>query len=160
MTTVDEPVALDGIGMVPMTAPAQTGTPEVEIDAKYLDLLRELGFTEIPTADQVKAKLDERRAVTRNTVLAQADEGSWCESGTRQVCANLRLPRPGERTEHDIDVDIHLVATFRVHTFTPESALAHMQRHYLTEANLSRLNGVRGIRDVNFSIIEKGTPDD
>ena len=153
MTTVDEPVALDGTGMVPMSAPTQT-EPE-PIDPKYLDLLRELGFTEIPTAAEVKAKLDERRDLTRTTVLVEADKGRWCYDGTRRVLANLRLPRAGERQTHIVRAQVSFTVEYHLSAFSYASAAEQAHTHYLNADMLrQRLAGHR-ITNLDITSIEQ-----
>lgn len=156
MTTVNEPVVLDGIGMVPMQAPAPMSIPEPEpIDPKYLDLLRELGFTEVPTAAEVKQLLDERRTLTRNTVLIQADKGSWCYDGTRRVLANLRLPRVDQRENHTVRATVTFTVEYATAAYTRESAVEVIRRAYLTpEALRSRIGGFI-VGDVNVTPIEQ-----
>lgn len=110
-------------------APREDRATEPEIiDPKYLELLEKLGFTEIPTAEQVKARLDERRAEIRTAVMEQADARGWCDDGTRQVCADLRLPRPGRRESYTVKVPLTFTVEVRASAFTPESAFAWMQR--------------------------------
>lgn len=121
----------------PIPAPRQDEPqPQEAIDPKYLELLAALGFTEIPTAEQVKAKLDERRAEIRANVMEQADQRSWCDDGTRAVCANLRLTRPGKREHHDVKVQVTFDLEFAPNAFTPETAAAWVRRHIALGGNV------------------------
>lgn len=109
-------------------APHQDEPVQEAIDPKYLELLAKLGFTEIPTAEQVKAKLDARRAEIRSAVMEQADARGWCDDGTRQVCADLRLTRPGTRQRYTVKVPVTFEMEMAASAFTPETALAFVKR--------------------------------
>lgn len=137
----------------PIPAPRQEEQAQEVIDPKYLELLEKLGFTEIPTAEQVKAKLDERRAEIRAAVMEQADIRGWCEDGTRQVCANLRLPRPGRREAYVVRVPVAVEVETTVATFAPQAAIGAAHRNLSSSATsdyLRRALGASAVTNVTF----------
>ena len=93
---VDRAMVLDMGGVSKPETPA--------LDEATIKLLTELGFDHVPTIEEAKSALDARREFVRSEVLFQADRKQWCEDGTREVCANLRLRRPGSRTEKKVTV--------------------------------------------------------
>lgn len=98
------------------------------IPAATKALLDKAGLDHVPTVDEAKALLDARKDEIRTEVLRQADMRDWCEDGTRKVCANLRLPRPGERQTHKVQVEMTLTLTLDSTAYTAEGALARMRR--------------------------------
>lgn len=101
----------------------ETPAPAPVVDEQTLKLLADLGFDHIPTADEVKARLDARREEVRDEVLFQADRKHWCDDGTRQVCANLRLKRPGNREPRNIRIRVTAEYTVQMVTFSDKGAL-------------------------------------
>lgn len=101
-------------------------TPEPqtpEIPEETLNQLRALGFDHIPTVEEVRERLNARRAQIREEVLFQADRRGWCEDGTRQVCANLRLTRPGERERRTLTTKVTLELEYTGLTWTERGLL-------------------------------------
>lgn len=96
--------------------------------AKVAELLAKAGLDHVPTVIEAKELLEARRTEIRRQVLLQADARDWCLDGTRQVCANLRLTRPGDRTQHQFEVEVTLKLTVDAMGFTPEGAVSRLQR--------------------------------
>jgi hypothetical protein len=108
-------------------------TPVVEdevtappLDDEAVELLAKAGLDHVPTIDEAKALLDARRREIRHAVMVEADKRNWCEDGTRKVCANLRLERPGSRAERSVEVEVTLKITHTIPTYTNEGAVAQM----------------------------------
>ena len=99
------------------------------VDEQTLKLLTDLGFDHVPTADEVKARLDARREEIRNEVLFQADRRDWCDDGTRQVCANLRLKRPGYRDEKKITIRATVEYTVDTLAYSDKGALLKVHKY-------------------------------
>lgn len=118
--------------------PAITETPDTttegtELEEKYAQLLVDLGFTPgyIPTAAEVKEKLDARKVEIRQAVLDQSDSRGWCDDGTRKVLADLRLSRPGSREQHTVRATVTLEVQFNVNAYNALGAARLAHRHYL-----------------------------
>lgn len=112
-TEIDEVVAL---------TPPEVDTPEA-IPAETKALLELAGLDHVPTVEEAKALLEARKAEIRQAVMLEADLRDWCEDGTRKVCANLRLPRPGERTTHPLEVELRLKVRVSYSAYTAEGAV-------------------------------------
>lgn len=123
-TEVEFDLTLRSNEEVVATEPATT----TEIPEETKALLEVAGLDHVPTVDEAKALLDARRAEIRTAVLMEADARDWCEDGTRKVCANLRLARPGNRDSHEITVTMQMTLTITQSAYTPQGALARMQR--------------------------------
>lgn len=99
-------------------------TPEVA-----RELLKRYGFDHVPAAEELQEILPRRRAEVREEVLFQADLRNWCEDGTRAVCANLRVARPGDqkyrRVTYQVTMDVEIVQS----TWTERGALARALAH-------------------------------
>lgn len=104
---------------VPTAAEAETPA----LDEATIKLLTDLGFDHVPTVEEAKAALDARRKLIREEVLFQADRKHWCEEGTRAVCANLRLARPGSRVPHAVKVRATVEYTVQLTTYSAKGAL-------------------------------------
>lgn len=115
---LDEPDPTSPLG------PEVTAEPGQDDETKAL--LEKAGLDHVPTADEAKALLDARRKEIRHAVMVEADRRDWCEEGTRKVCANLRLERPGGRTQRTIDVEVNLTVTVPMTTYTEEGALSKL----------------------------------
>ena len=90
-----------------MVADMGGGTPAPTLTAEQIDMLRKLGFDHVPTVEELREAKARRQAEVREEVLFQADRKHWCEDGTRTVCANLRLARPGKETvTMELEVDM------------------------------------------------------
>lgn len=90
--------------------------------AEEQELLAKAGLEQPPTAEEAKALLDARRAEIRKAVLVEADKRDWCIDGTRKVCANLRLERPGDRSGHIIEVEFTVKMVMETMAYTSEGA--------------------------------------
>lgn len=123
-------------GFHPVVTPDEPLAPPVDAEAaEAAELLAKAGLDRVPTADEAKALLAARRAEIRHAVLVQADERAWCEDGTRKVCANLRLERPGNRTQRVATVELNLKVTMPLTTYTTEGVIAQlMSKGLLNEA--------------------------
>lgn len=121
----------------PEDHPAVAPEPEPsEVTAKLLEMA---GLDHVPTAAEAKELLDARRAEIRQAVLMEADARDWCVDGTREVCANLRLTRPGNRENHYFEVTVTATLKVSAGGFTPEGAVAKLQRSgNFTPQNLGR----------------------
>jgi hypothetical protein len=97
---------------------------EVNISPQTLELLKSLGFDHVPTVEEIEEAWAKRREEVRQEVLFHADRRSWCESGTRQVCANLRVARPGDREEHTITARVSYDVELTVASYTKKGAIA------------------------------------
>lgn len=113
-------------GLTVDLTPVEEKTTEAEM-AEIKALLVKAGLDHVPTIEEAKAHLDARRKEIRLAVLEQADERSWCEDGTRKVCANLRLERPGSRSEKLVEVELILKVTIPVTTYTDKGVVAHLK---------------------------------
>ena len=103
--------------------PAAKGevTEVTEEEAKEAaELLAKTGLDHVPTIEEAKALLAARRAEIRHAVMVEADKRDWCEDGTRKVCANLRLERPGSRTNREVEVEMTLKIKTVIAAYTEE----------------------------------------
>lgn len=108
-----------------VVAPPEPAAPT--LDESTVKLLAELGFDHVPTVEEAKAALDARRKLIREEVLFQADRKHWCEEGTRAVCANLRLHRPGSREARAVKVRATVEYTVQLTTYSAKGALHQAQ---------------------------------
>lgn len=96
-------------------------------DAEAKELLAKAKLDHVPTIDEAKELLTARRAEIRHAVMLQADKRDWCEDGTRKVCANLRLERPGSRTNRQVEIEMTLKFTVTATSYTEEGALLKLK---------------------------------
>lgn len=100
-------------------------TPEPQIlTPEQIRTLTNLGFDHVPTVEELREAKARRQAQVREEVLFQADRRSWCEDGTRQVCANLRLQRPGSRVTHKVTYRVTMDVEIEIASWTDKGALA------------------------------------
>lgn len=92
------------------------------------ELLAKAGLDRVPTVEEAKAILDARRAEIRQAVLEQADRRDWCYDGTRQVCANLRLPKPDDRKPFSFRTRVVLELEVQHTGFTKAGAISRLER--------------------------------
>ena len=90
--------------------------------AEEQELLAKVKLEQPPTAEEAKALLEARRVEIRHAVLTEADKRDWCIDGTRKVCANLRLERPGDRPNRAVEVEFTVKMTMNVLAYTEEGA--------------------------------------
>lgn len=123
---------------------ADAPTPEPEtptLDEATVKLLTELGFDHVPTVEEAKAALEARRERVREEVLFQADRKGWCEDGTRQVCANLRVKRPGSREQRTITYRATVEVTREILSYSERGALALAKAHGYLPLGLGNFAG-------------------
>lgn len=107
---------------------------EVEIeepgpeDTEAAELLAKVKLDHVPTEAEAKALLTARRQEIRHAVLVEADARQWCEDGTRKVCANLRLERPGDRTQREVELEMTVKVRTNFTTYTPEGVVKQLQQ--------------------------------
>lgn len=132
-----------------------------EASPEDLELVAKLGLDRIPTAEEAKALLAARRAEIRHAVLVQADKRAWCEDGTRKVCANLRLERPGARTEKMVEVEMVLKVKVPVQAYTDEGALQNVVKQgVLSTASITNRLYVRSAEIAPVAVAVDGNPVD
>lgn len=132
--------AVDAEGRTVLPGPLDPAVaPEPEPSEVTMKLLEMAGLDHVPTAAEAKELLDARRAEIRQAVLMEADARDWCVDGTREVCANLRLTRPGNRETHYFEVTVTATLKVSAGGFTPEGAIAKLKRAgYLKPETLAR----------------------
>ena len=106
--------------------------------AEAAALAAKVGLDHIPTIDEARELLTARRAEIRKAVMVEADRRDCCEVGTRKVCANLRLERPGSRENREYEVELNLKVRVSVTSYTEEGAL-----HRLAERSVLSPEWVR-----------------
>lgn len=138
-----------------MSGPTEPQTPE--LDAETIALLQKYGFDHVPTADELREVKARRQAEIREEVLFQADRRNWCEDGTRKVCANLRIPRPGQREDRKITVKVSYEVELTVASYTDRGAVAlALSSGYLPK---EKNNGRVAHRNIEYTGLEvNGTP--
>lgn len=102
-----------------------TGAPRPMLTDEQIEALKRLGFDHVPTVDELAERKAQRQAEVRDEVLFQADRKYWCDDGTRKVCANLRIARPGGKTERKVTYRVTMDVEVRAHTWTERGALAY-----------------------------------
>jgi len=101
---------------------AEPESAKVERDPKeYEEALRLLGFDSMPTEKELEEAVRRRRAEIRERLLLEADRHAWCEPGTREVLADLRLPH-ARRVRHTFRVKVAFEAVVPITAFTREEA--------------------------------------
>lgn len=121
---VDQAMVQDMGGPLGDTPPLPEPTPT--LDDATIALLKRYGFNHVPTVEELREVKARRQAEVRDEVLFQADRKNWCDEGTRQVCANLRLPRPGSKEQHKVTYRVTMVMEIGLHTYTDRGALAYL----------------------------------
>lgn len=145
----------------PMSGP-DTPQPqglELTLDPATIKLLKKYGFDRVPTIEELREVKARRQAEIREEVLFQADRRNWCDDGTRKVCANLRVQRPGEREERKITVKVAYEIEVTVTSYTDRGAVAlALAGNYLPKEK--NTNGGRVInRKIEYVDLEvNGTP--
>lgn len=134
--------------------PAPQDPPAPSIDDATKELLKRYGFDHVPTVEELRARKAQRQAEVRAEVLFQADRRNWCEDGTRTVCANLRLQRPGSREQRTIRATVSYEVELKVHSWTDKGSLtAAMHHNYLpTEAQNTRNRAFSNITLANVTV--------
>jgi hypothetical protein len=140
-----------------MGGPTEPQTPTPELDAETIELLKKYGFDHVPTADELRDFKARRQAEIREEVLFQADRRNWCEDGTRKVCANLRVQRPGQREDRKITVQVTYEVELTVTSYTDRGAVAlALSSGYLPVEKNNRRLAQRNIEYVGLEV--NGTP--
>lgn len=121
---LDEALDLEEYGDDPTLEP----TPEV--DPAIVELLKRHGFDHVPAEEELREYKARRQAEVREEVLFQADRRNWCDDGTRKVCANLRIPRPGPRETHEVTFRVTMDLTIPISAWTARGALARAYNGY------------------------------
>lgn len=122
---LDEALDLEEYGDDPTLEP----TPEV--DPAIVELLKRHGFDHVPAEEELREYKARRQAEVREEVLFQADRRNWCDDGTRKVCANLRIPRPGQRETHEITFQVTMDVTLTLNAYSAKGALARAYNGHL-----------------------------
>lgn len=119
---------------------SSSAVEEPALDEATINQLKALGFDHVPTVEEARERLQARRAEIRDEVLFQADRRGWCEEGTREVCAGLRLTRPGIKEARTVTVRFTTTMTYVANTWTDRGALAYAAANtYLPIVNGDRL---------------------
>lgn len=144
---------------------------EAAEDAEAAELLAKAKLDHIPTVEEAKAILAARRAEIRHAVMVEADRRDWCEDGTRKVCANLRLERPGSRTERVVEVELTMKLTVPVATYTEEGVLRKLSSKgilsstwmrnqlYVRDAEVTPLSAVLDGKALDVSTLTEKKPE-
>lgn len=162
--SIDPLASLRAAGDKPAPEPTQAPVEAPAIDPETAATLAKLGLDRVPTAAEAKELLDARRTEIRAEVLRQADARDWCDDGTRKVCANLRLPRPGNRERFSFQATFTVTVDIPTNAFTEAGALLRIQRQkYLTQQWLnSHLYGMTVVSakvepfEVNGTMVQLG----
>lgn len=138
-----------------MSGPTEPQVPELDVET--IALLQKYGFDHVPTADELREFKARRQAEIREEVLFQADRRNWCDDGTRKVCANLRIPRPGQREDRKVTVKVSYEIEVTISSYTDRGAVAlALASGYLPK---DRANGRTVYRDVEYiGLSVNGTP--
>lgn len=158
---LDEEFLAIGLGedITPAPAPAaEAETPPAtdEIPAETKALLETVGLEHVPTVDEAKALLDARKAEIRLAVMREADLRDWCDDGTRKVCANLRLARPGDRENHEFQVELRLVLSVTQTAYTPDGALAKLAKSGVLSRTWIESHLYSKVAELDFLSARKG----
>lgn len=137
-------------------AEAEAAANEAEL-AETAELLAKAGLDRVPTIDEAKEILAARRAEIRHAVMVEADKRDWCEDGTRKVCANLRLERPGSRTERNVEVEMTIKVVVPVVTYTEEGVLRKLEsKGILSDSWMTNQLYVRSAKITPTSVVLDG----
>lgn len=163
----------------PVAEPAAEPAPQKSVDeltidvedAEAAELLAKAKLDHVPTVEEAKAILAARRAEIRHAVMVEADRRDWCEDGTRKVCANLRLERPGSRTERLVVVELTMKLTVPVSTYTEEGVLGKLSSKgilsstwmrnqlYVRDAEVTPLSAVLDGKALDVSTLTEKKPE-
>lgn len=131
--------------------------PAPTLTAEQIDMLRKLGFDHVPTEQELREAKARRQAEVRDEVLFQADRKGWCEDGTRQVLANLRLQRPGDRGTHKIIARVTMDVEVDVAAWTERGALASAIRYRQLPTEMDQ-TGLRYLNVTHEGLTVDGNP--